>query len=62
MIDCDGNIKLIDFGYAKVLDKAKTFSICGTNSYMSPDLIMGQQKGYSFEADWWSFGVLLFQM
>jgi serine/threonine protein kinase len=59
MIDCEGNIKLIDFGFAKVLHLPRTFTLCGTNHYMSPEVIENT-KGYSFEADWWSFGVLLY--
>lgn len=62
MIDQEGNIKLIDFGYAKTLDKQKTYTLCGTESYMSPEVINGQKNGYSFEADWWAFGVLLYQL
>lgn len=41
MIDKTGNLKLVDFGYAKVLDKLKTFTVCGTESYMSPEIILG---------------------
>ena len=60
LIDSDGNIKLIDFGFAKNLEKLRTYSMVGTEAYMSPEIIMGKNKGYSFEADWWAFGVLLY--
>jgi serine/threonine protein kinase len=39
MIDEEGNIKLVDLGYAKIMKKDKTYTLCGTEAYMSPELI-----------------------
>jgi NIMA (never in mitosis gene a)-related kinase len=57
-----GICKLGDFGIARVLSntvsQAKT--VVGTPYYLSPEIIEG--KGYSFESDIWSLGVLLFEL
>ena len=58
MIDFHGDIKVIDFGYSRELIKQKSYTLCGTPSYMSPELI--SNEGYSFEADFWAYGVLLY--
>ncbi|TFK23660.1 kinase-like protein [Coprinopsis marcescibilis] len=35
------------------------FESCGTNSYMSPEVIRGH--GYTYSCDWWSLGVIMFE-
>ena len=58
LIDFSGYIKIIDFGFAKIL-KGTTSTMCGTPEYMCPELILG--RGYDFGVDWWAFGVLLYE-
>lgn len=52
---------LTDFGLAKEFDEDKrSNSVCGTLEYMAPEIIKG--KGHDKAADWWSVGILLFEM
>ena len=61
LIDEDGYLKLADFGMAKFLkDKEKAFSFCGTPEYFAPEIIT--REGHNTAADWWSYGVLLYEM
>ena len=55
MIDSKGYCVLVDMGTAKVvLDK--TFTMCGTPEYISPEIIL--HVGHNYAADHWSFGCL----
>jgi len=61
MMDEDGYLKLADFGMAKHLKEGeKTMSFCGTPEYLAPEVIIGE--GHNRVVDWWSFGILLFEM
>ncbi|MCL4128655.1 UNVERIFIED_CONTAM: hypothetical protein GTU68_040688 [Idotea baltica] len=61
LLDADGHISLTDFGLCKEsLDDQKAYSFCGTIEYMAPEVV--NRKGHNTAADWWSFGVLLFEM
>jgi p70 ribosomal S6 kinase len=52
---------LTDFGLAKEFEEnTRTNSMCGTVEYMAPEIIQG--RGHDKAADWWSVGVLLFEM
>ena len=61
LMDEDGYLKLADFGMAKKLkDDEKAMSFCGTPEYLAPEIIT--MEGHDKNADWWSFGILLFEM
>ena len=61
LIGEDGYLKLIDFGMAKMVQgNEKATSFCGTPEYLAPEIITGE--GHNRAADWWSYGILLFEM
>ncbi|GFO28242.1 ribosomal protein s6 kinase [Plakobranchus ocellatus] len=62
LLDTEGHIKLTDFGLSKesIFEENKTYSFCGTVEYMAPEVV--NRKGHGTPADWWSYGVLMFEM
>uniref|UniRef100_A0A8C1ZH98 Protein kinase C n=1 Tax=Cyprinus carpio TaxID=7962 RepID=A0A8C1ZH98_CYPCA len=62
LLDIDGHIKIADFGMCKenMFGEARTCTFCGTPDYIAPEILLGQKYGTS--VDWWSFGVLLYEM
>lgn len=63
MIQWDGHLKLTDFGFCKDSmafgDVTQTF--CGTDEYIAPEVVV-RNNYYTFSADWWSFGIVLYEM
>jgi serine/threonine protein kinase len=56
-----GYLKLIDMGFAKRLGKGeKTYTLCGTPYYLAPEMIL--HRGHGFALDWWTVGVLTYEM
>ena len=63
MLDAQGHIKVADFGMCKenlynAGEFTKTF--CGTPDYIAPEIIAYMPYGRS--CDWWSYGVLIYEM
>ena len=62
LLDKDGHIKIADFGLSKLLtnEENDTNTICGTAGYIAPEVCSG--KSYDKSCDWYSFGVVLYEM
>ena len=58
----DGTVKLGDFGVARVLDSTQELALTkvGTPCYIAPERCEG--RPYSYEADVWGMGCLLYEL
>lgn len=64
LLDQDGHIKLVDFGFAKRLGyrdsrPVETYTLCGTPEYLAPEVI--HNKGHTTAVDWWALGILIYE-
>ena len=67
LLDEDGHIKLVDFGFAKRLGRGndgteaavETYTLCGTPEYLAPEVI--HNKGHTTAVDWWALGILIYE-
>jgi serine/threonine protein kinase len=75
LLCADGYLKLTDFGLSRyfetrppnpedIVDHEKedfvTRSFCGTEQYMSPEMLL--QQGHNYRMDWWCLGLLMHEM
>lgn len=59
LIKHNGYLKLTDFGLSKVTP-GRTYTFCGTSEYLAPEVLL--KNGYGKAVDWWSFGVIIYEM
>jgi serine/threonine protein kinase len=61
-MDSDGHVCLTDFGLSKRVDPRDPVSttFCGTPQYIAPEILNQSPHGKS--VDWWSLGIMLFEL
>nr|XP_013796118.1 PREDICTED: ribosomal protein S6 kinase alpha-5 isoform X5 [Apteryx mantelli mantelli] len=65
LLDSDGHVVLTDFGLSKEFlndENERAYSFCGTIEYMAPDIVKGGDTGHDKAVDWWSVGVLMYEL
>lgn len=56
--DGSKSLKLADFGLAVELKEDKIFEVCGTPTYVAPEIL--SESGYGLKVDVWAAGVIVY--
>ncbi|XP_069807148.1 ribosomal protein S6 kinase alpha-5 [Dendropsophus ebraccatus] len=65
LLDSSGHVVLTDFGLSKEFlsdENERAYSFCGTIEYMAPEIVRGGDSGHDKAVDWWSLGVLMYEL
>ncbi|CAH3043153.1 unnamed protein product [Pocillopora meandrina] len=66
LLDSDGHVVITDFGLSKEFSAPnsgeRAYSFCGTIEYMAPEVVKGGSRGHDKAVDWWSLGVLMYEL
>lgn len=62
LLDMEGHLKIADFGLSKQKQREDklNYTFCGSYEYMAPEMFL--KKGHSYELDYYTLGVLLYEM
>ena len=62
LLSQSGHVKLADFGLCKenITENDAALTFCGTIEYMAPEILY--KRGHNKEVDWWSLGILMWDM
>jgi serine/threonine protein kinase len=59
-VDEAWNVKVADFGFARIKEENATMTRCGTPCWTAPEIIRGES--YSEKADVYSFGIVMWEL
>jgi serine/threonine protein kinase len=59
-VDETWNVKVADFGFARIKEENATMTRCGTPCWTAPEIIRGEK--YDERVDVYSFGVIMWQV
>ncbi|NXC18002.1 ST32C kinase, partial [Corythaeola cristata] len=66
LLDEQGHAHLTDFNIATIIrDGERATALAGTKPYMAPEIFhsfLNGGTGYSFEVDWWSLGIMAYEL
>jgi serine/threonine protein kinase len=60
LVDENWNVKVADFGFARIKEENATMTRCGTPCWTAPEVIRGEK--YSESADVYSYGIIMWEM
>jgi len=60
LLDEQGYLKLADLGLSKKVGENRTYTQCGTEEYVPPEMLKG--RGRTKSSDWWAVGVFVFEL
>jgi ribosomal protein S6 kinase alpha-5 len=65
LLDLEGHVVLSDVGISKIFpphEKHQAYSGCGTVTYMAPEVVEECAGGYDMAIDWWSLGIVTYEL
>jgi serine/threonine protein kinase len=60
LVDETCNVKVADFGFARIKEENATMTRCGTPAWTAPEVIRGEK--FSEKADLYSFGIVMWEV